>query len=474
MEWLGSADYDVARVVVQRGVALTYLLAFANVANQFPALLGERGLLPTPAFLKRSSVLRSPSLFHWRYSDRLVIAVAWLGMALAAAALVGGFDAIPTWAAMGGWLVLWMLYLSVVNVGQRFYAFGWESLLLEAGLCVTFLGNAKVATPVVTIVLLRWLLFRVEFGAGMIKMRGDRCWRDLTCLVYHHETQPMPGPTSRWFHLGPRWFHRVEAGANQVVQLGAPWLLFLPQPAAGIGGAAILLTQAYLMSSGNYAWLNLVTLVIGFAAIPDSWFAAIGISVGAQSTTATWFDVAVVAYAAVVVALSWRPLNNLFSTGQRMNTSYDPLHLVNSYGAFGSVTRLRREVIVEGSVDDGATWRAYEFKGKPGDPNRRPRQFAPYHLRLDWLMWFVALSPSYGAGWFDRLLARLFAADEATLRLLAGDPFAGAAPTVLRVRVVDYRFATRAERRDSGHYWITGRSDVLVGPTRRRSASGQR
>lgn len=467
MEWLGTADYDVARVVIQRGVALTYLLAFANVAGQFRALLGERGLLPTPAFLQRSSFGASPSLFHWRYSDRLVSVVAWIGMALAALALLGGFDAIPTWAAIGGWIVLWGLYLSVVNVGQRFYAFGWESLLLEAGLLVTFLGNGRVATPVVTIFLLRWLLFRVEFGAGMIKMRGDACWRDLTCLVYHHETQPMPSPSSRWFHLAPRWFHRLEAGANQVVQLGAPWLLFLPQPIAGVGGAAMIVTQAYLMLSGNYAWLNLVTLVIGFAAIPDSWFDVVGISIGEQTTTATWFDVVVLVYAVAVIALSWRPLRNLFSAGQRMNTSYDPLHLVNSYGAFGSVTRHRREVIIEGSVDAGATWRAYEFKAKPGDPQRRPRQFAPYHLRLDWLMWFLALSPRYGVGWFDRLLERLFLADEATLRLLATDPFAGAAPAMLRVRLVEYRFATRGERRASGQYWITGRSHDLVAPASR-------
>src|SRR4029453_12182497 len=27
-----------------------------------------------------------------------------------------------------------------------------------------------------------------------------------------------------------------------------------------------------------------------------------------------------------------------------------------------------------------------------GDPRRRPRQVAPYHLRLDWLAWFAAMS----------------------------------------------------------------------------------
>jgi hypothetical protein len=465
MDWMFTDDYDVARVIVQRGVALTYLIAFLNVRTQFRPLLGEHGLLPVPDYVARVGFRRAPSLFHWRYSDGLVTAVAWVGIALSIAALVGAFDLAPTAVALAGWLVTWALYLSVVNVGQTFYGFGWESLLLEAGLVVAFLGNARVATPMVTIVLLRWLLFRVEFGAGMIKMRGDRCWRDLTCLDHHHETQPMPGPTSRWFHLRPHWFHRVETAANHVTQLAAAWLLFLPQPVAGIGGTMMILTQAYLMLSGNYAWLNLVTLVLGFAAIPDSWFGAVGIEVGVAPSEPPWFAVVVLAFAAMVVVLSWRPARNLVSRHQRMNTSYDRLHLVNSYGAFGSVTRDRLEVVVEGTRD-GERWEAYEFKGKPTDPDRRPRQFAPSHLRLDWLMWFVALSPRYGAVWFDRFVHALLRADAPVLALLARDPFAGAAPSAVRARLVAYRFATRAEHAATGHIWIAGPSQTLLRPVR--------
>lgn len=466
--WPTTDEYDVGRLMVQRGVAIAYLIAFANVRNQFRPLLGERGLLPVPAFLARTPFRSAPSVFHLRYSDRLVSATAWLGMALAVFAIVGGFDVAPLWLAVIGWAALWVLYLSVVNVGQQFYGFGWESLLLEAGVCAAFLGNARVATPIVTIVALRWLLFRVEFGAGMIKMRGDECWRDLTCLDYHHETQPMPGPTSRVFHLLPTWVHRIETGANHVAQLIAPWLLFLPQPVAGIGAATIIVTQAYLMISGNYAWLNFVTLVVGFAAIPDGWFERLGITVGRQPATFAWFDVVVIGFGVVVVALSWRPLRNLFSSGQRMNYSWNRYHLVNSYGAFGSITRHRREVVIEGS-EDGETWRSYEFRAKPGDPDRRPPQFAPYHLRLDWLMWFLALSPRYGAGWFDRLIDRLLAADPAVLALLAHDPFDGRTPVTIRARLVDYRFATRAERKRTGHRWITGPDRLLVGPVGREN-----
>lgn len=464
-DWLTTNDYDVARFVIQRGVALVYLIAFVNVCNQFRPLLGENGLLPVPAFTARVSFRVAPSLFHWRYSDRLLSAVAWIGIGLSAVALLGGFDRVPTWCAIAGWLVLWALYLSVVNVGQRFYGFGWESLLLEAGLAAALLGNSRVGTPLLAIFVLRWLLFRVEFGAGMIKMRGDPCWRDLTCLDYHHETQPMPNPLSRRFHLLPTALHRVETGANHVAQLVAPWTLLLPQPFAGIGATAMIATQAYLMLSGNYAWLNLLTLLLGFAAIPDGWFATLGVTIDDPASTSTGFEVVVVVCTIGILVLSWRPLRNLFSSEQRMNTSYDSLHLVNSYGAFGSITRERREVIVEGTLD-GETWQPYEFRAKPGDPTRRPGQFAPYHLRLDWLMWFLALSPGYGAGWFERFVERLLAADPATLALLARDPFGGAPPAMVRARLVEYRFATRAERRRTGHHWVTGASRPLLPPRR--------
>ena len=453
-DWLVTDDYDVARFLVQRGVGLAYLIAFVNVRNQFRPLLGEHGLLPVPAYLERTTFRDAPSLFHWRYSDRIIGVVAWAGAAVSAAAVAGGFDAIPLPVALMGWLVIWGLYLSVVNVGQIFYGFGWESLLLEAGLAVALLGNGRTPTPILAIVVLRWLLFRVEFGAGMIKMRGDECWRDLTCLEFHHETQPMPGPTSRWFHLLPRWAHRTETAANHVVQLGAPWLLFLPQPVAAIGGTAMLLTQAYLVVSGNYAWLNFVTMVLALAAIPDAWFEQVGVDVGAASgAPSVWFGVVVIVAASGMAWLSWRPALNMFSSSQRMNASWNRFHLVNSYGAFGSVTRHRDEVIIEGTLD-GTTWQPYEFKGKPTDPARRPRQFAPYHLRLDWMMWFLALSPRYGAGWFDRLIDRLLAADPAVLALLAHDPFDGEAPRRVRARLARYRFSNRAERRATGQVWI--------------------
>ncbi|HEX4743503.1 MAG TPA: lipase maturation factor family protein [Candidatus Limnocylindria bacterium] len=470
MDWLAAHDYDLARLLFQRGLALVYLVAFLVAALQFRPLLGERGLLPAPAYLAAVPFRSAPSLFHLRYSDRLLLAVAWTGVLLALAAAAGLTDLVPLPLAMLVWLALWALYLSIVNIGQTFYSFGWETLLLEAGFLAIFLGNASVPTPLPFVVLVRWLLFRVEFGAGLIKMRGDPCWRDLTCLYYHHETQPMPNPLSWHFHHLPKRFHRLEVLGNHAAQLVVPFLLFFPQPVASFAGLFIVVTQSWLLLSGNFSWLNLITVVLAAMAFDDATLglvppfaqAAASVSVPLGSIP-LWYGVLVLAVTGVVAVLSYRPARNLVSRRQLMNSSFDPLHLVNTYGAFGSITRERFEIVIEGTDEAVLThttrWREYGFKGKPGDVRRRPPQVAPYHLRLDWLMWFAAMSSPAYHEWFLPLLLRLLEADRTTLRLLRDDPFGGARPRYVRALLYRYRFTTPAERRATRAWW----SRELVG-----------
>ncbi|MBT2438902.1 lipase maturation factor family protein [Streptomyces sp. ISL-36] len=453
MEWFTAPDYWLSRILFQRGLAGLYLVAFLSAALQFRALIGERGMLPVPEYLRRVEPGRVPTLFHWHYSDRLFALVAWAGAALALALVAGAGDAVPLAVSMLLWAVLWALYLSIVNVGQTWYSFGWESLLLEAGFLAILLGNDDTAPPVLVLWLLRWLLFRVEFGAGLIKLRGDRCWRDLTCLYYHHETQPMPGPLSWFFHHLPRPLHRVEVAANHVVQLVVPVLLFTPQPVATVAACLMVATQLWLVLSGNFAWLNWITIVIALSVIDGS------LLVGdhPQPGPPLWYVVVVTAATALILFLSYHPARNLLSRQQAMNRSYDAFHLVNTYGAFGSIGRVRDEIVIEGTDDPaphaGTVWQEYGFKGKPGDPRRLPRQFAPYHLRLDWLMWFAALSPAYARDWFGPFVERLLEGDRDTLRLLRHNPFPDAPPTHVRARLYRYRFSTWRELRETGAWW---------------------
>ncbi|MET7358620.1 lipase maturation factor family protein [Streptomyces sp. NPDC005562] len=467
MEWFTADTYWLSRLIVQRALAAVYLVAFLGAALQFRALIGERGMLPVPRYVERVPFRRAPSLFQLHYSDRFFASCAWLGCAVAVALLAGLDGHLPLWGAMALWLVPWALYLSIVNVGQTWYGFGWESLLLEVGFLAVFLGNDRVAPPVLVLFLLRWVLFRVEFGAGLIKMRGDACWRALTCLDFHHETQPMPGPLSWFFHHLPRPAHRVEVAANHVTQLAVPFLLFTPQPVATGAACLMIVTQLWLVLSGNFAWLNWLTIVLAASALdlspchppPD------------LTAPPRWYEVVVIVVTAALLALSYRPVRNLLSRRQVMNTSFDPLHLVNSYGAFGSVSRVRQEVVIEGTADpvarEDSDWRPYEFKGKPGDVRRWPRQFAPYHLRLDWMMWFAGLSPAYARSWFGPLVERLLDGDRDTLRLLRDSPFPpDAPPTYIRARLYRYRYTTWRERRETGACWERTYVREFLPPTR--------
>ena len=451
--------YWLARLLFQRALAGIYLVAFLVAVNQFRPLLGERGLLPVPRFVRGRRFWDAPSVFTIRYSDRFFMVLAWAGVGLSVAAVAGVPDHGPATAGMAIWIGLWALYLSIVNVGQTFYSFGWESLLVEAGFLAIFLGPARWTPPVLAIWLLRWLVFRLEFGAGLIKLRGDPCWRDLTCLYYHHETQPMPNPLSWWFHNLPKSLHRVEVASNHAAQLVVPFGLFAPQPVADVAGAFIVVTQSWLIVSGNFSWLNVLTITAALSAFDNHVLAAVlPLSPRSGVTDApAWHGALVIGLFVVVVVLSWWPVRNLASRRQRMNASFNRLHLVNSYGAFGSITRTRHEIVIEGTdaaeVAEDSDWKAYEFKGKPGDPRRRPPQVAPYHLRLDWLMWFAALSPGYASGWFDAFVVKLLEGDRPTLKLLRHNPFPDVPPTWIRARFFRYRFTTRRERKQTGAIW---------------------
>ena len=323
--------------------------------DQFPALLGERGLLPVPRYLARRAFRDSPSLFHCatptgcsrlrRLERRRSSPLAWCSAFPHAG---------PLWAPMLVWLLLWALYLSIVNVGQTFYRFGWETLLLEAGFLAVFLGRRDAPRRSLILWLLRWLLFRVEFGAGLIKMRGDRCWRDLTCLYYHHETQPMPNPLSWYFHHLPKPLHRVEVArqprraARRAVRCSS-----CRSRSRASRPSSMVVTQAWLMLSGNFSWLNLLTIVLAA-------------SRGRRRPRATSAAGRAARPLARPGLVSWLVLardragRRCSATGrcatcsrrrQLMNASFNPLHLVNTYGAFGSVTRRRYEVVIEGTDD---------------------------------------------------------------------------------------------------------------------------
>jgi hypothetical protein len=306
------------------------------------------------------------------------------------------------------------------------------------------------------------------FGAGLIKLRGDPCWRNLTCLDWHYETQPMPNPLSWFLFWGPEWTHKAGVLFNHFAELIVPFGYFLPQPIASIAGIITIVFQACIMASGNLSWLNFLTLILAVPTIDDRvWGFFLRIH-----APATVFPPRLELYSQYGVALLTTLLSipvivNMLSARQIMNLNYNPFHLVGTYGAFGSVTKPRYEVVVEGTLalsPASEDWREYEFKGKPTDMNRRPPQVAPYHLRLDWLMWFAAMSNYYDHPWFIAFAGKLLEADRPTLSLLKRDPFIGQRPRFVRALLYEYHFTTPDERRRTGAWWKREYRGVYLPP----------
>lgn len=457
MSSLDARGYWLTRLLLERGLGIICLVAFLVALNQFKPLLGERGLLPVPLWIRQVPFRESPSLFYLFPRDWAFTTFSWIGVVLSCL-VITGLATRQTWSNVLIWAAIYLIYLSFVNVGQTFYAFGWESILLEACFFAIFLGGSRAAPQAIPIYLFRWLLFRIMFGAGLIKLRGDECWRDLTCLNYYYETQPMPNPLSWFFHWAPQWVNKGGVLFNHFSELIVPFFYFLPQPIAGIAGLITIVFQLSIIISGNLSWLNWLTLFLAFSTLDARFFSGVAkLSAPLMHPVlppTQWVNYALVA---MVALMSIPVVINMLSARQIMNTSFNSLHLVGTYGAFGSITRPRYEVIVEGTTDAVITsatrWREYEFKGKPGSVSYRPPQIAPYHLRLDWLMWFAAMGSYQSYPWFVNFVAKLLEGDKPALSLLRVNPFPDKPPRYVRAQLYEYHFTTPQEHKLTGAWW---------------------
>ncbi|HET9419136.1 MAG TPA: lipase maturation factor family protein [Chthoniobacterales bacterium] len=460
-------SYWLTRFVILRLLGFVYAIAFFIAAKQLVPLIGDHGLTPATHFLsaieaqlgsRSAGTLHLPTLFWFGLSDRGLSMFAWIGFALSLVVLGGYANAILL-------TLLWSMYMSIVHVGQIWYGYGWEIQLLETGFLSIFLcplidGRPfpKCRPPILIIWLFRWLGFRIMVGAGLIKLRGDACWRDLTCLYYHYETQPIPNPISRYLHFAPHWFHKLGTAWNHCIELIVPWFSFYPRLARHIAGVLLISFQIILIISGNLSFLNYVTIIPFLACFDDTLLSRILPKVlvrqakrrAAESQTSHINNRIAVALSILVAYLSVAPVINMASGQQLMNYSFNPLDLVNTYGAFGTVGRERDEIIFEGTDDAVITgdtkWKEYEFLAKPGDPNRRPPFVAPYQPRIDWQIWFAAMSSPAEYPWTLHFVWKLLHNDRGTLSLIANNPFPDAPPRYIRARLFRYHFAPLGEK----------------------------
>ena len=458
-------SYSIASSLFSRALALIYCIAFVSFGRQIRGLIGAQGILPVTEFLTEatrqfgaSRFWQVPTLCWWANSEYALESVVWGGAVLAFVAAIAHPHSSGQKAAF---VVLFVFYLSIVTGGQIFMGYQWDYLLLEAGFLAIFLK------PTYTRVwLFRWLLFRLMFESGAVKLlSGDLSWRNLTALAVHYETQPLPTPIAWYMMQAPLWFQRVSTASVFFVELTLPLLMFGPRRFKQIAAVGTILFQIVILLTGNYTFFNLLTIAFCLFLLDDRFLTRIvGNKLlqqepgrpGSVKPVRSNRHVSAFLFAFLMV-LSLPQLGGMFgidlpvSVGRALAWA-SRFGVVNSYGLFATMTITRPEISIEGSSDN-IEWQPYIFRYKPGPLNRAPGWAAPSQPRLDWQMWFAALGNYRENPWLPRFMMRLLQGSPPVLELIERNPFPGQPPAYIRAMVYQYRFTNFDERRQTGNWW---------------------
>ena len=469
--------YFITRNIFLRGLGLIFLIAFVSLWVQVEGLIGADGVSPVATFLLAvreqagpSAPYLLPTLFWLNATDQFLHIVCGTGVVFSLLLMAGALPAVAL-------LLLFICYLSLTIAAQPFLNFQWDILLLETGFLAIFFApwtwrlNAKREAPVSSagLFLLKLLLFKLMFMSGVVKLTsGDESWWDLSAMNYHYLTQPLPTVLGWSAHQAPEWLQKFSTGFTLFAELLAPFLIWAPRRVRLLGAALLIGLQVMIGLTGNYAFFNLLTIVLCLLLIDDAVWRRIGGFFKPRATTQSSLPLlrrarvqGIVALAVLVVTL---PLNAMLifiafkpeASPPRalvaLHNLVEPFRIVNGYGLFRVMTKTRPEIVVEGSAD-GIDWLPYEFKWKPGDVREAPRRVAPHQPRLDWQMWFAALGSYRQNYWFLGLCDRLLENTPEVVALLERNPFPDAPPRYIRGTLYDYQFTTPAERRETGAWW---------------------
>jgi hypothetical protein len=459
-----SDHFELTEALFSRALGFIYLTAFGSLALQIKGLIGSHGIAPAAQLmtslreqLGRIAWWDLPSLLWLSPTDGALVGSCILG-SLAAVVLMTGFYS--RWAA----ITCWVLYLSLVSIGQPFMGFQWDALLLEAGFLAFFAGAPILVWGY------RFLLFRLMFESGIVKLSShDPNWRNFHALRFHFYTQPLPSPIAYYAAHLPSGVLDFVTAATLVTELAAPLLLFGPRRVRYAGTGILAGLQIIILLTGNYAFFNLLTLALCLWGLDDRAFKRVsGFLKHRISPVVNPYSRRVTTgLVGILIAIGAAQLLDML-TGRALRTvagAFEiiaPLEIVNTYGLFAVMTTSRPEIILEGS-DDGTNWREYSFPYKPGNLHRGLPVVAPYQPRLDWQMWFAALG-SYGESrWFQALAYRLLVGEREVIGLLDTPPFAKP-PRYMRALLYDYEFTPAPERARTGAIWKRQLRGVWFGP----------
>jgi hypothetical protein len=464
----------VARWLFLRALGVAAAIAFVSLGSQIQGLCGPRGILPAGEHLELVEAAapgvarfwQAPTVCWWIGTGKTALDALWaLGVLLSLALVSGVMPGLTC-------VLLWLVYLSLIVVGNVFFQFQWDVLLLETLAVAAFVAPWKLwapglvaerAPPAIALWLPRLLLWKLMFMSGIVKLTsGDPTWRNLTALEYHYFTTCLPSWVGWHVHWWPPALHKAATVAMFVAEIGVPFLIFGTARLRMVAAAVIALFQVGIAATGNYGFFNLLTIVLCLMLLDDGRLGLRPAESPAERPSPPgriWRGCAWAMMAAFVV-LSWVEMQGrFFGYGTLPRFALEaariaqPFRTINGYGLFANMTTERREIVVEGSYD-GNEWKAYEFRWKPGDPNRRPEFMQPHMPRLDWQMWFAALGSWRSQPWFAPFLGRLSEGIPEVVRLLGSNPFPDAPPRYVRAVVWDYRFAEPAVHEATGAWWV--------------------
>lgn len=463
--WGRSAErptFSLSNTLFLRALALVFLIAFLSFSAQSQGLLGSRGTLPFPSLLEHVAAqtgserfLLFPSLLWLSPNDTGLRALEFLGIATSLVALAGILQPLC-------FFILWATMLSLVSVGQDFYSFQWDALLLECGFLAVFLSPWSLRPrwfspdpPRLARFVAVALLFRLMFCSGVVKLAsGDPHWADLSALEFHFFTQPLPSPAAWFAHYAPPDLLRAACAGMFVIELILPFAFFLPRIPRTAAAIATLALQAGIALTGNYAYFNLLTAALCLLLLDDTFWKSKTRPTGMFVTA--WIRRPVcsllLALSIIPLFLAWRHIPAPLAPLSRAYSLAAPLRTVNSYGLFAVMTTTRRELVIEGSAD-GIHWKPYTFRWKPGSIDHPLPIVAPYQPRLDWQMWFAALGRIETTPWLQALLLNLLEANPHVLALFEANPFPDSPPKSIRILADTYTFTDPLERELTGALW---------------------
>lgn len=469
MEINKEENYSIISWLFLRFLGIIYLIAFISLGVQVLGLIGENGIIPAYFFLQslreqigESSLWVFPTLCWFNSSDNFLLFLCYGGAILSVLLVIGFYPALIL-------VLLWIFYLSLTTACQVFLSFQWDILLLETGfLAIFFAPVNSLFKPVNSFVpsnlilwLFRWLLFRLMFSSGVVKLlSGDEAWHSLTALNYHYLTQPLPNLFSYYFHALPEITQKLSTFIMFIIELVVPFLFFFKRQFRFFATIVTILFQILIMITGNYCFFNLLTIALCLLLFDDSIFIKLFKIQNLQAKKIIyWHKWIVVSVSSVVIVFSsvlvlqmLGVYNEAFVPIMKIYRNLSSYHIVNNYGLFAVMTTKRPEIIVEGS-NDGRNWYEYEFKYKPGDISKPPKFVAPHQPRLDWQMWFAALGSCEDNSWFINFCLRLLQDSKEVINLIKDNPFPKSPPKYIRTLVYDYNFADFKTKKRKGHWW---------------------